>query len=132
MTDTRHWDEYWSMERMAHDLYSPNAYLTPKEAVKVPKEAEEVIAALELRLYSANMTNTADSLKVFDDGTTKVYHCLGRPMRRNIRVVVKGERKVVTYTSLFKDTVVHFIIDPKEVKAYVNGKRTTVLEASAY
>lgn len=132
MTDTRHWDEYWSMERMAHDLCSPNAYLTPKEMLKVPKEAEEVIAALELRLYAANMTNTADSRKVFDNGITKVYHCLGRPLRRNIRVVVQGKRKVVTYTSLFKDTVVHFIIDPKEVKAYVNGKRTTVLEASAY
>ena len=132
MTDTRHWDEYWSIERMAHDLCSPNAYLTPKEAVTAPKEAEEVIAALELRLYAANMTNTADSREVFDNGTTKVYHCLGRPMRRNIRVVVKGERKVVTYTSLFKDTKVHFIIDPKEVKGYVNGKRTSLIEASAY
>lgn len=132
MTDTRHWDEYWAIERMAHDLCSPNACLTPKEAVKAPKEAEEVIAGLEIRLYAANMTNTADSRKVFDNGTTKVYHCLGRPLRRHIRVVVQGKRKVVTYTSLFKDTVVHFIIDPKEVKAYVNGKRTTVLEASAY
>lgn len=132
MSNTAHWDGYWASERTAHDLYSPNAYLTPKEVVKVPKEADEVIRALELRLYSANMTNTADSRKVFDDGTTKVYHCLGRPMRRNIRVVVKGERKVVTYTSLFKDTKVHFIIDPKEVKGYVNGKRTSLIEASAY
>lgn len=132
MSDTAHWDGYWATERLAHDLYSPNAYLTPKEAVRVPKEADEVITALEVRLYAANMSNTADSRKVFDNGHTKVYHCLGRPMRRNIRVVVQGERKVVTYTSLFKDTVVHFIIDPNEVRAYVNGKRTTVLAASAY
>lgn len=132
MSNTAHWDGYWAIERMAHDLYSPNAYLTPKEAVKYPKEADEVISALEVRLYAANMSNTADSRKVFDNGSTKVYHCLGRPMRRNIRVVVQGKRKVVTYTSLFKNTMVHFIIDPNEVKAYVNGKRTTVLEASTY
>lgn len=132
MSDTAHWDGYWATERLAHDLYNPNAYLTPKEAVRVPKEADEVITALEVRLYAANMSNTADSRKVFDNGHTKVYHCLGRPMRRNIRVVVQGGRKVVTYTSLFKDTVVHFIIDPNEVRAYVNGKRTTVLAASAY
>jgi hypothetical protein len=132
MTDTRHWDEYWAGEELAHSLYSPNAYLSPKEEVKAPKEADEVLAALKVRLYAANMSNTADSQKVFDNGTTKVYHCSGRPLRRHIRVVVQGKRKVVTYTSLFKDTVVHFIIDPKEVKAYVNGKRTTVLEASAY
>lgn len=132
MSNTAHWDGYWATERMAHDLYSPNAYLTPKESVKCPKEADEVLTALEVRLYAANMSNTADSRKVFDNGTTKVYHCLGRPMRRNIRVVVHGKRKVVTYTSLFKNTVVHFIIDPNEVKAYVNGKRTTVLAASAY
>ncbi len=132
MSNTAHWDGYWAIERTAHDLYSPNTYLTPKDAVKVPKEAEEVIAALELRLYAANMSNTADSPKVFDNGSTKVYHCLGRPMRRNIRVVVQGKRKVVTYTSLFKDTVVHFIIDPNEVKAYVNGKRVSLIEANAY
>lgn len=132
MSDTAHWDGYWATERLAHDLYSPNAYLTPKEAVKVPKEADEVIAALEVRLYAANMTNTADSPKVFDNGRVKVYHCLGRPMRRNIRVVVSGERKTVTYTSLFKNTVVHFIIDPKEVKGYVNGKRVSLIEANAY
>ena len=132
MSDTSHWDGYWAMERMAHDLCSPNAYLTPKEAVRVPKEADEVITALEVRLYAANMSNTADSRKVFDNGHTKVYHCLGRPMRRNIRVVVNGERKTVTYTSLFKNTVVHFIIDRKEVKGYVNGKRVSLIEANAY
>ena len=132
MTDTRHWDEYWAGEELDHSLYSPNAYLSQKEEVKAPKEADEVLAALKVRLYAANMSNTADSLKVFDNGTTKVYHCLGRPMRRNIRVVVNGERKVVTYTSLFKDTRVHFIIDSKEVRGYVNGKRTSVLAASAY
>lgn len=132
MSNTAHWDGYWAMERMAHDLYSPNAYLTPKEPVRVPKEADEVITALEVRLYAANMSNTADSQKVFDNGHTKVYHCLGRPMRRNIRVVVQGERKTVTYTSLFKNTVVHFIIDPKEVKGYVNGKRASLIVANAY
>lgn len=132
MTDTAHWDEYWAMERMAHDLCSPNAYLTPKEVVKVSKEADEVITALEVRLYAANMSNTADSPKVFDNGKVKVYHCLGRPMRRNIRVVVNGDRKTVTYTSLFKNTVVHFIIDSKEVKGYVNGKRVSLIEANTY
>lgn len=125
MSDTAHWDGYWAIERMAHSLYSPNAYLTPKEA-------DDVISALEICLYAANMTNTADSPKVFDNGRVKVYHCLGRPMRRNIRVVVNGERKTVTYTSLFKDTVVHFIIDPNEVNGYVNGKRVSLIEANAY
>lgn len=132
MSDTSHWDGYWAVEKLAHSLYSPNEYLNPKQEPRQPNEYDVARAETMIRQYAANMSNTADSRKVFDNGRVKVYHCLGRPMRRNIRVVVNGERKTVTYTSLFKDTVVHFIIDPNEVKGYVNGKRVSLIEANAY